>query len=184
MYNRYIPEDTQYTWVEAEPAQKEPKRPSQNPPPQQGQNTQQDRRPQQGQSAQQGWGPQQGQNAQQGHNPQQGQRPPKRPAGGQGNSTGANGFSFASLLSGKDVLGGLFSGKDGLGALFSGKEKGGLSNLLSALKLDSIDAGDVLLLLIILFLLVEGDDLDLVIALGVVLLMGLGDREKKDEAEE
>jgi hypothetical protein len=40
------------------------------------------------------------------------------------------------------------------------------------MKLDNIDSGDLLLLLIILFLLVEGDDLELVIALGLVLLMG------------
>ena len=32
-----------------------------------------------------------------------------------------------------------------------------------------------MLLLIVLYLLVEGDDLDLVIALGLVLLLGLGD---------
>ena len=51
---------------------------------------------------------------------------------------------------------------------------------LTALKLEDIDPGDILLLLIILFLLVEGDDLELVIALGLVLLMGLGDREGED----
>ena len=38
------------------------------------------------------------------------------------------------------------------------------------------------LLLIILFLLAEGDDLELVIALGLVLLMGLGDKEGKRNA--
>lgn len=54
--------------------------------------------------------------------------------------------------------------------LSEGKE--GLSSLLKAMKLDNIDSGDLLLLLIILFLLVEGDDLELVIALGLVLLMG------------
>ena len=63
----------------------------------------------------------------------------------------------------------------GLGALFSGGEGKGLSGLLKSLHLDRIDAGDVLLLLIILYLLVEGDELELVIALGLVLLMGLGD---------
>ena len=43
------------------------------------------------------------------------------------------------------------------------------------------DTGDILLLLIVLYLLVEGEDLDLVIALGIVLVMGLGS-DKKEEA--
>ena len=72
------------------------------------------------------------------------------------------------------------TGKDGLASLFTGRE--GAGGLLKALKLDSIDKGDVLLLLIILFLLAEGDDLELVIALGLVLLMGLGDKEGKRDA--
>ena len=72
-------------------------------------------------------------------------------------------------------------GKEGAGNLFSsGEGSGGLSGLLKALKLEDIDPGDILLLLIILFLLVEGDDLELVIALGLVLLMGLGDRDGED----
>ena len=58
-----------------------------------------------------------------------------------------------------------------------GEQGGGVSGLLKALKLDDLDSGDVLLLLIVLFLLVEGDDLELVIALGLVLIMGLnGDK--------
>lgn len=74
-----------------------------------------------------------------------------------------------------------WAGKEGAGSLFSsGDGSGGLSGLLKALKLEDIDPGDILLLLIILFLLVEGDDLELVIALGLVLLMGLGDREGED----
>lgn len=71
-------------------------------------------------------------------------------------------------------------GLDGLASLFGVKERNGLSSMLGRLHLDNIDTGDVLLLLIILFLLVEGDDLELVIALGLVLLMGLGDEEKAD----
>lgn len=57
-----------------------------------------------------------------------------------------------------------------LTGLLKGGEKGGL---LKALHLDDLDAGDILLLLIMLYLLVEGDDLEPVIALGLVLLMGL-----------
>ena len=53
--------------------------------------------------------------------------------------------------------------------------KDSLSGLLETFHLDNVDAGDILLLLIMLYLLVEGDDLDLVIALGLTLLMGLGD---------
>lgn len=48
---------------------------------------------------------------------------------------------------------------------------------LKGFRLDNIDSGDVLLLLILLYLLKEGDDMDLVIALGLVLLMGLGDEK-------
>ena len=53
----------------------------------------------------------------------------------------------------------------------------GSGGLLRALKLDRLDSGDILLLLIVLFLLVEGDNLELVIALGLVLILGLGDEE-------
>ena len=56
--------------------------------------------------------------------------------------------------------------------------KDSLSGLLKTLRLDRIDASDILLLLIMLYLMAEGDDLDLVIVLGLTLLMGLGeDRE-------
>ena len=48
---------------------------------------------------------------------------------------------------------------------------------MKTLHLENIDSGDLLLLLIMLYLLVEGDDLELVIALGLVLLMGLGKEE-------
>lgn len=54
------------------------------------------------------------------------------------------------------------------------KANPGLSGLLKGLKLDSLDAGDVLLLLILLFLALEGDDdLEILITLGLTLLMGL-----------
>ena len=87
---------------------------------------------------------------------------------------GGMGFKLPSFLAGKDELGALFSGKDG----------GGLSGLLGALKLDDIDTGDILLLLIMLYLLVEGDDLELVIALGLVLIMGLGDSTAQQKETE
>lgn len=53
------------------------------------------------------------------------------------------------------------------------EEKKGLSALLKGLKLDDIDTGDILLLLILLFLFLEGDDIELVITLGLILLLGL-----------
>ena len=60
--------------------------------------------------------------------------------------------------------------------LLAGKE--GLSGLLKGLRLDKLDSGDILLLLITLYLLVEGEEMDLVLALGLVLLMGLGEGEE------
>lgn len=73
----------------------------------------------------------------------------------------------------------LLSGKEGLSGLLGVREGNSLSGLLKSFRLDSIDHGDVLLLLILLYLLVEGDDLELVIALGLTLLMGLGDDKDK-----
>lgn len=49
---------------------------------------------------------------------------------------------------------------------------GGISKHFSV---NQLDGGDILLVLIILFLLLEGDNLELVITLGVMLLLGLHD---------
>ena len=68
-----------------------------------------------------------------------------------------------------------------LSALLSGKGGSALSGWKKSLKLENWDTGDLLLLLIILYLLVEGEDLDLVIALGLVLLMGLGEDQKRED---
>ena len=48
--------------------------------------------------------------------------------------------------------------------------------------LDRFDTGDILLVLIILFLLVEGDDLELVITLGLMLLAWAGRIDDPPEA--
>lgn len=64
-----------------------------------------------------------------------------------------------------------------LSSLFGGKD--GLSGLLKTLHLDRFESGDILLLLIMLYLMAEGDDLELVIALGLTLIMGLGDDKKE-----
>ena len=53
------------------------------------------------------------------------------------------------------------------------EKKGGLAGLLKSLKLDELDTGDILLLLIMLFLFLEGDDMELVITLGLILLLSL-----------
>lgn len=53
------------------------------------------------------------------------------------------------------------------------KKTGGLSALLKGLKLEDLDTGDILLLLIMLFLFLEGDDIELIITLGLMLLLGL-----------
>lgn len=50
-----------------------------------------------------------------------------------------------------------------------------LGGLLQHFSLEKLDTGDILLVLIILFLFLEGDNLELVITLGLMLLLGLGD---------
>lgn len=65
-------------------------------------------------------------------------------------------------------LGGIFS--DGLGGIFK------------RLKLDGMDRGDILLLLIVLFLVLESDDhLEIVITLGILLFMGFGGEGEKED---
>lgn len=54
-----------------------------------------------------------------------------------------------------------------------------LKSLISSLGLEKLDSGDLLLFLILLLLLKEGDDLEMIIALGLTLLMGLGEGEGK-----
>ena len=65
----------------------------------------------------------------------------------------------------------------GLGQLLDGIEK--------HFSLEKFDTGDILLVLIILFLYLEdGDNLELVITLGLLLLLGLDDgKDPKREAE-
>ena len=56
---------------------------------------------------------------------------------------------------------------------------GGISQIFGRIgkqfTLDRFDAGDILLVLIILFLFLEGDNLDVVITLGLIFLLGLHD---------
>ena len=55
----------------------------------------------------------------------------------------------------------------------SGEKKSGLSGLLKTLKLEDLDTGDVLLLLILLFLFLDDreDNLELLITLGLMLIL-------------
>ena len=82
--------------------------------------------------------------------------------------------------SGLGALGNLLE-QNPLGQLFKkGTDLGGMNGVLKALHLEDLDSGDILLLLILLFLFLEGDNIELVITLGLILLLGLGD-EKKDQ---
>lgn len=85
------------------------------------------------------------------------------------------------LFPGGGLLNGLGLGK--LGELLdrdkSVNSGSGLNGLLGALGLEGIDTGDILLLLIILLLLSEGDNLELVITLGLMLLLGLSDKKER-----
>ena len=62
---------------------------------------------------------------------------------------------------------------------------GGLSGLLKNFHAEKLDSGDILLVLILLFLFLERDDnLELVITLGLLLVFGLfGNDEKSDRQE-
>lgn len=57
-----------------------------------------------------------------------------------------------------------------------GEVTGGISKLLGGVRkqfsLHDLDTGDILLVLIILFLFLEGDNLEVVITLGLMLLLG------------
>lgn len=67
------------------------------------------------------------------------------------------------------------------GGAAGGGQGSWLTGLLKGLGLEELDRGDILLLLILL-LLTDGDDLEPVITLGLLLLFGLGDREGKDRS--
>ncbi len=55
----------------------------------------------------------------------------------------------------------------------------GLDALLKGFKIGEFDSGDFLLLLILLLLLKEGEEIELVVALAVVLFWNFGDQEKE-----
>ena len=104
------------------------------------------------------------------------EKPADRPqSAGQPPATGP-----AQGQTGLGALGSLLE-QNPLGQLFKkGTDLGGMNGILKALHLEDLDSGDILLLLILLFLFLEGDNIELVITLGLILLLGLGD-EKKDQ---
>lgn len=65
-----------------------------------------------------------------------------------------------------------------LGSLGSGEGLGqSVSSLLKSFHLDDLDTGDILLALIVLLLILEdGDNLDLIITLGLMILFSLGEK--------
>ncbi len=79
---------------------------------------------------------------------------PRREAPGPGTGRGGGSSPLAGLLGGMG---------------------GGLNGLLDALHLKNLDMGDLLLLLILLLLAREEDNTEVVITLGLLLLMGLGE---------
>lgn len=157
MYNRYVPSGSSYTRVAMEdgPGTDESQKtaPAPHPP---------TSRPRQG-----------GQDQPGGNNSSNRQNYTRA----DGTSQGQGGAS-GNFFSGAGVLEGLKLGK--LGELFDRDKSGGISGLLGALGLEEMDSGDILLLLIVLFLLAEGDNLDLVITLGLMLLLGLNDKKEKN----
>lgn len=69
-------------------------------------------------------------------------------------------------------------------SFLGGEDKNaGIAGILKSLHLEDLDSGDVLLLLIILLVFLEGDNIELVITLGLMLLLGLGDEGKTDQNE-
>ena len=62
----------------------------------------------------------------------------------------------------------------------AGEDKNaGIAGILKSFHFEDLDSGDVLLLLIILLLFLEGDNIELVITLGLMLLLGSGDTQNE-----
>ncbi len=68
---------------------------------------------------------------------------------------------------------------ESLGLLGGGAKNGGIAGILKGFGLEELDSGDVLLLLILLLIFLEGDNTELVITLALMLLMGSEDNQKE-----
>lgn len=58
-----------------------------------------------------------------------------------------------------------------------GKKNAGLSGILKRFKLDDIDTGDILLFLILIFVLLEDENWELALILGLVLFLSFRDED-------
>ena len=75
-------------------------------------------------------------------------------------------------------------GSAGRPPFLGGEDKNaGIAGILKSLHLEDLDSGDVLLLLIILLVFLEGDNIEMVITLGLMLLLGLGEEKTHDQKE-
>jgi len=54
----------------------------------------------------------------------------------------------------------------------SGMQNAGIAGILKGFGLEALDSGDILLMLILLLIFLEGDNTELVITLGLMLLLG------------
>ena len=82
----------------------------------------------------------------------------------------------------KDAPQDLFRNLKGSIGFFGGEENknAGIAGILKGLRLEDLDSGDILLLLILLLVFLEGDNTELVITLGLILLLGLGGEDQKE----
>jgi len=156
MYNRYIPGSGGYTRITvAEPGDRPP-RPQTAPPPSPGPPPQ---------------------------SPPPQNPPSQSPPSGQGRTAPRQPPVHSQNWGGGSPIPGGQGLLDSLAAplrLLTGEDKnGGINGVLKSLHLEELDSGDVLLLLIMLFLFMEGDNLELVITLALMLLLSLGDDKKE-----
>lgn len=87
-------------------------------------------------------------------------------------NTSSSGSERAKTGGLSGLLGGLFSDSRDTGGIGQA-----LSSLLKGFHLEELDTGDILLALIVLFLILEeGDNLDLIITLGLMILFSLGEQ--------
>lgn len=68
---------------------------------------------------------------------------------------------------------GIFDFFSSLGSAEGKKNAGGLSGILKRFHLDDLDSGDILLCLILLLILLDGDNWDMAIILGLVIFFSL-----------
>lgn len=68
---------------------------------------------------------------------------------------------------------------ESIGFLGGEAKNAGIAGILKGIGLDDLDSGDLLLLLILLLIFLEGDHTELVITLGLMLLLG-GDEDQKE----